>query len=161
MWEHLGKILVSENAVLILIFVGFVVFLVINMVRSGDLRLNVRGVKIGKDEVERAIIRNQIEYAHNCLVAFERGFDKPANYNEYKGKYIFELVFDEVVKWIVFNHIEASQTYISIKVANIKNVILSHTDNEYFKNDDFDVRLYAYFDKLIRHLVEIRKTQKT
>ena len=50
MWETIKEVLLSANAWLILIFIAFMTFVVIQMSKSGLLSIKAKGLRLGSDE---------------------------------------------------------------------------------------------------------------
>lgn len=156
MWETIEKVLTSGNgAIIFLLFAT----LVIVCSRWGIIKVKTDKLTIGRDssENERTIIRWQTEYCKLSCKAFEQNIPKFESYNEYRGKYIIERCYDEMVTWIVFNNIKDEKTYISIKQEMIWNLVQELTDAESMKTKEFKKIVYDYIDNLIKNLVKIRR----
>ena len=78
-------------------------------------------------------------------------------YGGYFTKYILERVFDKIVEWITFNHIENSDAYISCKQKEIRYLVYSLGPSEEFKNQQFQDRMDRWVKEIILELLEIRK----
>lgn len=156
MWEAIGTVLTSKNAHSILITILLLIIIIAILAKLGIFRLSVKGVNIGGDEDERAIIRQQTEWSQ----LFIQGLQKHPifkGHDEYRTLWILERMFDEVLSWIVFNHISDSENYISIKQEKIWNLILTLVTNEKFTSQEFQDIVYENTEKLIKRLVYIRK----
>lgn len=156
MWEAIKGILISGNAWMILVSVLILVLLFSILAKKGLLQLDVKGVKLGGSEDERAIIRQQIEWTELQVAAFQRLpiFDDE---DTYKTKWILEKVLDEVIQWIVFNHISDGENYISIKQDKVWNLVLTLTSSSKFQSDEFKEIVFANTDRVIKRLVYIRR----
>ena len=162
MWDAVAKILTNSNALLVLIFLTMFVFILIILTMSGLVRIDTGAFKMGADTKERDIIRQQIEWAHIYIMGLK--YQISADETTYKGyltKFMLEAAFDEVVAWIVFNHINLESDYISIKQEQIKSMVHSEpTIRPEFKTKEFDRKVDKWVDELIRRLVVIRKVYK-
>ena len=61
MWESIKDIATSPSLIPILLFVLIVMGVVILLIKKGLISIDMKGVKVGTSESERAIIRQQIE----------------------------------------------------------------------------------------------------
>lgn len=159
MRESVEHILVSSNGVSIAFLFLLLVLLVIICSRLGLIKIKTDKLTIGieSSELERTIMRNQIEYTEVSLKAFEQKIQKPDGYNIYRGKYVTERVFDEIVKWIAFNHIRTDDHYVGIKQAAIWDLVQTLVEKDQFRSDDFKDLVNKYVEKTIRNLVAIRE----
>lgn len=159
MWEAIEKILISNNGILIALLFLILIVLIIFCSRFGLIKIKTDKLTIGREssELERTIMRNQIEYVEMSIKAFEQRMPKPEGYNVYRGKYITERAFDEIVKWIAFNHIRTDDHYIQIKQASIWNLVQSLTEKNEFQDDSFKESVDKFVVELIKNLVAIRK----
>lgn len=155
MMEIIGDILTSSNGIVIAVL--FVVLMMV-CVRYGNIKVKTDKLTIGKDssETERAIMRNQIEWCKLSCTAFEQKMPKFEGYDKYRGRYIAEKVFDEMINWIVFNHIEDSRTYIGIKQEIIWNLIQGLTEADEMRTQEFRKKVNQYVEKTVKNLVIIR-----
>lgn len=159
MWETIGTVLTSKNAHSILITILLLIIIIAILAKSGLFRLNIKGVNIGSDEDERAIIRQQIEWTQLFIQAFQK---QPIfeGYDMYCTLYILEKVFDEVLSWIVFNHISTGENYISIKQEKLWNLIQTLTTDPRFSSDEFKHLIYTNTSVVINRLVYIRRNYR-
>lgn len=159
MWEAIGTVLTSKNAHSILITILLLIIIIAILAKSGLFRLNIKGVNIGSDEDERAIIRQQIEWTQLFIQAFQK---QPIfeGYDMYCTLYILEKVFDEVLSWIVFNHISTGENYISIKQEKLWNLIQTLTTDPRFSSDEFKHLIYTNTAIVINRLVYIRRNYR-
>ena len=155
MWETVGNVLTSGNGVFIALIVAGLVALCI---RNGALKIKTDKVQIGTNaqERERTIMRNQIEWCRLSTSAFEKKMAKFDGYDEYRGKYIAERTFDEMISWIIFNHIENTPAYIEIKQQIVWNLVQSLTERKEFQSERFKKNVYAFVESTIENLVAIR-----
>lgn len=159
MWESIGNVLTSNNAVAVLITLLILVIVAAVLAKVGIFQFKGKGVTIGGDEDERAIIRQQTEWTQLFIQSMQRlpifeGSDT------YHTLYILEKVFDEVLNWIVFNHISDSENYISIKQEKIWNLIQTLVTDKKFTSTEFKQVIYDNTEVLIKRLVYIRKNYR-
>ena len=149
----------SNNGILVAITLIILVLLIIMCVKSNILKIHTNKFSMGKSsEIERAIIRHQIEWAHLTCVAFEDKVPKSfEGYDYYRSKYILEKVYDEVVNWIIFNHIETTDTYIKLKQDIIWKIVLSNTNSSSIRTTKFQKEVFNEVQKLIENLLIIRQ----
>lgn len=126
------------------------------MAKSGILRFNTEKISIGFQDKERAIIRQQIEFAENTCMSFlqhhmSEGIDK------YRLWFVNEKIYDEIIKWISFNHITTNETYIEIKQNIILSIIATYTQKDYFITDEFRAICNKEVNRIIHKLVDIRQ----
>lgn len=154
--EIIGDILTSSNGVLIAVL--FVVLVVI-CIKYGNIKVNTDKIKLGIDsgETERAIMRNQKDWCKLSLEAFERNMPKFDSYDAIRGQLVLEKIYDEMVDWIMLNHIRTESKYIEIKQANIWNIVQKWTVNEHFKTEEFHEILNKHVKNDIEMMVKIRK----
>lgn len=159
MWESIGNVLTSNNAVAVLITLLILVIVAAVLAKVGIFQFKGKGVTIGGDEDERAIIRQQTEWTQLFIQSMQQlpifeGSDT------YHTLYILEKVFDEVLNWIVFNHISDSENYISIKQEKIWNLIQTLVTDKKFTSTEFKQVIYDNTEVLIKRLVYIRKNYR-
>ena len=159
MWETIGNTLASDNALLILITLVVLVLVISILAKLGLFRLNIKGINIGSDEDERAIIRQQIEWTQLFIQAFQKqsvfeGCDT------YHTLYVLEKIFDEVLSWVVFNHISTSENYVSIKQEKLWNLVQTLTTDPQFSSDEFRHLIYTNTSVIINRLVYIRRNYR-
>lgn len=159
MWESIGNVLTSNNAVAVLITLLILVIVAAVLAKVGIFQFKGKGVTIGGDEDERAIIRQQTEWTQLFIQSMQQlpifeGSDT------YHTLYILEKAFDEVLSWIVFNHISDSENYISIKQEKIWNLIQTLVTDKKFTSTEFKQTIYDNTEVLIKRLVYIRKNYR-
>lgn len=164
MWEAIESVFTSGNGPFIGLLLLIIICLIALNVRSGRLRIRSEHVVIGTDaqEKERSIIRNQSEWLEDAVYAYENQIPGQGTkgYNTFRGKYILEICYKEMLKWILYNHIEESSHYIEIKQKKLWNIILQNVVNEEIRTDDFKDIVYDGVRDIIHNLIKIRKTYK-
>ena len=63
-WEAVKEVLISPNAWMFLLFLVFAIFILVKMSKSGLISFKGKRLRIGSDERELTIIRNQTQWAH-------------------------------------------------------------------------------------------------
>lgn len=169
MWETIGTVLTSKE------FLGNVpaiILLIVAICIIGKLlkvQIKTDHFQIGGESVEayyeRKIVQEQSEYAHSFLNGLVGKIttacsDQKLAYEGWMTKCILELVYDEFVNWIHYNHITADDAYISVKQAKIKAIIYSNPVREEFKTHEFEERIDKWCREIIQELVRIRKVYK-
>lgn len=157
MWDFIKAVSTSVYIIPVLIFTLIVLLTVILLVKKGLISVNTKAVRVGTSESERAIIRQQIEWVHLHCDSLEKSLPHPHNYDIWRGKYILERMYDEIVDWITFNHICTSEGYISIKQERIWATIQSLVRKEEFSSPEFKEFIYNDTEYIIRRLVHIRQ----
>ena len=161
MWEAIAKILTNSNALLVLIFLSMFVVILIILAMSGLVRIDTGSFKMGADNKERDIIRQQVEWSHSYIMGIES--ELYANNNEldeYLAKYILEVIFDEIIAWVVFNHINLESDYINIKQEKIKSIIKTMNVKPQYQSKEFFKKTDRWTEEIIRKLVKIREVYK-
>ena len=148
-----------NNPIAMTFFVIIVIGVIIG-IKKGWFKYKGNGFIIGSDEEERKIIRNQIEYAETACHALTKSLPSDLNLDYYRTKYVIEKVYDELVKIISFNHITLEEEYIALKQDVIYNVVLSRTEKDYFKSEEFRTFLNDWTKNIIKRLYKIIKIHK-
>ena len=158
--EGLKEILTSANAWMFLLFLGFAIFILVKMSKLGLLSFKGKGLRIGSDETERTIIREQSKWAYLFIMAIKgKVLDENAtDAQNDRCELILEKVFDKVIDWINYNHISSNNSYVEIKQGEIKNLVYSQNNlDDNFKTPEFEVRMDEWVKELILNLIQIRK----
>ena len=161
MWETI-QILIQDSKILdILTHLGFIIILLLVGIKLGLITLKTTHLSIGNDTKERDIIRQQVEWSHAYIMGLESNIrTDTSKYNGYFTKYILERVYDEVVDWITFNHINVESEYISIKQEKLASIIYGMNIRDEFKTPEFRKQMDEWTETLIYRLVQIRKLYK-
>lgn len=160
MWKEIGQILMSPNATIILCFLVFFVLIGAVLSKTGLLNIKTDTLQIGAATRERDILRNQIEWIKLHCEAMESELPKPEGYDQWRGKYITERVYDEYVDWITFNHLSTSSSYVSIKQDRLIALVKKLTVKDIYKSPDFEEYLRNDTRECIEKLVQIRAIYK-
>ena len=157
--EGLKDILTSANAWMFLLFVGFALFVLNRMAKSGLLSFKGKGLRVGSDEKELTIIRNQTQWAHLYVMSRKGKLieEDSSDLTKVICENILEKVYDKIIEWITFNHINSSNTYVEIKQSEIKCLVYSLVIDEKFKTPEFESRMNGWVKEVILNLINIRK----
>lgn len=149
----------GSNGWIVALIIVLIVFSAIILVKNGILRIHTKKFSVSSsNESERATIRHQIEMAHLTCMAFEEKIPKDFDgYDYYRSKYILELVYDEIISWIMFNHIDTSERYVSLKQNIVWKLVLSNTYSEKMRSKKFQKEVFDGIKDLIDNLVLIRQ----
>lgn len=159
MWESISSVLTSGNAVAVLLTLIVLIIILAVLAKKGIFQFNGKGVTIGDNEDERAVIRQQTEWSQ-LFIQSMRQLPIFEGSDTYHTMYILEKAFDEVLNWIVFNHISDSENYISIKQEKVWNLIQTLVSDKKFTTEEFKQVIYDNTEILIKRLVHIRKNYR-
>ena len=160
MWQAIRDVILSPNVTILCTFIIFILIVAVVLSKTGLLTIHTEAVSIGAVSRERDVIRQQIEWARMHFSELEHSMTKPELYDEYRGKYVAERVYDEYVDWIMFNHFSKSPAYIEIKQDKIVALVRSLTVNDYFHTEEFEQFLREDTRKCIEKLIQIRNVYK-
>ena len=159
MWESIKEILTSPNAWMFLLFVSFALFVLNRMAKSGLLSFKGKGLRLGSDEKELTIIRNQAQWAHLYVMSRKGKLigEDSSDLTKVICENILEKVYDKIIEWITFNHINSSTSYLEIKQSEVKCLVYSLVTDEKFKTPEFESRMNGWVKEVILNLINIRK----
>lgn len=161
MWEAISNILSGSNALMTLLFVLAILAIFIVCARTGIVSIRTNNVTLGKQsaEKERTVMRHQIEYARTACSIFEQQVPRNENHNLYRIKYIIECIYDEMLNWIIFNHIEDNPIYITNKQNIVWGIVIRQTDEDdaLRKTDKFKEAVFKQVETDVRELTKIRE----
>ena len=160
MWETIRAVLTSSNAVSTLTFLGVCLIGAFVLIRTGFLQVHTAAIQLGAADSERNVIRQQLDYVHLHLEAFESMMVKPEDYNEYLGKYIVEQVYDEYVNWVTQNHINKTPEYIKVKQERVVSIVMKFTIKDEFRTKKFKDYIREDTEQTILTLIQIRENAK-
>ena len=154
MWEAI--IDMFKNGQGIWVIIVFTLLIVAGYL--GLVKIKSDKIIFGKGEAdrERMIMKKQYEYARNTCEAFEKRIPRFEGYKVELGELISEKALDEIVNWIMFNHIEDSDDYISIKQELIWNVVCKESVDKRIQSDKFKETIYKNVEQVVKRLVQIR-----
>ena len=154
MWESVERLVESGKGWFVLI----IIILIFVAIRMGYMKVKTDKILIGKSggEQERLIMKKQSEYAHYACMAFEKSIPRFDGYDETLGKLIAEKAYDEMVSWIMINHIDDEEYYISNKQEIIWNLFVNETIDKRMRTEKFREKINNNVEQIIKHLVSIR-----
>lgn len=158
MWETVSNVLSGYNGIAVLIAILLIVVFSILLIKNNYLHIRTDSLKIGADERERAILRQQNEwvanYIHGLVLVIQTKFK---GLDETKTRLILEYVYDEVMVWIMFNHITRSDMYIMVKQERIRGIVFSYATSTIIKEEKFCLAMNQWVKDIINRLVDIRE----
>ena len=159
MWETIGKVLTSTNAIPVIIFAIICIVIFSILVKKGVLSINKGGVRIGSDERELTIVRNQSQWAYLFLTSLKGKLiemEDPKR-DDFFVDVVLERCYDKVVEWITYNHVSCNNSYIEIKQSEVRCIVYSLPIQEQFKTPEFEIRMNGWVKEIILNLIKIRK----
>ena len=157
MWDAISSVLNGSNSVFVMMFIMILVIWFSVMAKNGFFRICIKGLKIGSEELERKIIRQQSDWVKLYLDGMEARLPHPEGYDTWRSKYILERIYDEILTWITYNHISTDEIYIGIKQNRVINLVNSLTIKKEYQTDEFSKIIKDEMVFVITKLVEIRK----
>ncbi len=144
------------------IWVVLVIALGIISAYCGLIKIKNDKIIFGRDaaENERFIMKKQVETAYVLCMAFEKNIPRFEGYDDDHGKYVTEKAYDEIINWIMFNHIADDDDYIEAKQEMIWAIVTTESKNDYTKSDKFKKQCDKCIEKIIKRLVQIRENNK-
>lgn len=165
MWEAFSNIFTSPGGWQVLLTAIVIVLMLVIMAKAGLLRVHTKFVSLGESydrgkKVNQKVVRRQIEYAEgfctNLLADIYQMFPEQA-YGGWKTRCILEQIYDEIIKWISFNHITESDTYIDNKCVVIRAIVMRNEPADFFKTQEFETKIHEWVVSMVRQLVKIRE----
>ena len=162
--EWLASVINGKNAIPIIIIVVLLVVIIAILAKKGIFSFNAFGLKIdnGNEErdIERTIIRSQIQYVKSAVSDFYDDIPDFPNRDEWRLKYICEKIISVFTDFISFNHISREKIYVQMKQASIWAVIINNTTADIMTSDEFKDTVYAKVAEILDKLIEIREYYK-
>jgi hypothetical protein len=160
MWETIGQILTSSNALIVLMFLLAMVLVAFILIKNGYINFDNESLRIGYADRERNIIKQQQDYVWLHLQDMEANIEKPEGYDKTLGQMIIMAMYIEYVSWISFNHLTKSDAYISVKQNKLVAVVNRYTVKPEFKNEEFLELIKKDTKQTIYELIKIREVYK-
>ena len=162
--EWLASVINGKNAIPIIIIVVLLVVIIAILAKKGIFSFNAFGLKIdnGNEErdIERTIIRSQIQYVKSAVSDFYDDIPDFPNRDEWRLKYICERIISTFTNIISFNHISREKIYTEMKQSEIWAVIINNTTASIMTSDEFKNVVYAKTAEMLDKLIEIREYYK-
>ena len=157
MWAALQCILTSDNFWKTIVGIGALVILLAFLARKGLISFKGKGLKVGNNDVERTIIRNQIMFVKTEISDFYGKIPYFEGRSEWRLRYIMEKCLDVLVDAISLNHVTLDPVYVDLKCRAVWDEVLQNTDNVSILTDDFKKVVYDEVKHIIEKLIEIRE----
>ncbi len=155
MWETIQE---TSKSIPTLVFVLLIVIIAVLLIKGNYLKIRTSHVKVGTDEQERTILREQIEWTYQYVQGlYGVIMEKYPDLDRIKTRLVLERVYDEIINWISFNHISLSDTYYTVKCEKLQGVVLQMNVSECIRSDEFKQQMNKWARIIITRLVEIRK----
>ena len=162
--EWLASVLTSSNAIPIIIIVVLLVVIIAILAKKGIVSFKGKGLTVGNGnderDIERTIIRSQIQYVKSAVSDFYDDIPDFPNRDEWRLKYICERIISVFTNIISFNHISREKIYTEMKQSEIWAVIISNTASEIMTSDEFKNVVYAKTAEILDKLISIREYYK-
>ena len=157
MWAALQGILISDNFWKTVVGIGALVILLAILAKKGLISFKGKGLKVGNNEIERTIIRNQIMFVKTEISDFYSKIPYFEGRDDWRVKYTMEKCLDVLVDAISLNHVTLEPVYVDLKCRAVWNEVLQNADNANILTDDFKKVVYDETKHIIEKLIEIRE----
>ena len=162
--EWLASVLTSSNAIPIIIIVVLLVVIIAILAKKGIVSFKGKGLTVGNGnderDIERTIIRSQIQYVKSAVSDFYDDIPDFPNRDELRLKYICERIISVFTNIISFNHISREKIYTEMKQSEICAVIINNTESEIMTSDEFKNVVYTKTAEILDKLISIREYYK-
>ena len=162
--EWLASVLTSSNAIPIIIIVVLLVIIIAILAKKGIVSFKGKGLTVGNGnderDIERTIIRSQIQYVKSAVSDFYDDIPDFDGRDEWRLKYICERIISVFTNIISFNHISREKIYTEMKQSEIWAVIINNTASEIMTSDEFKNVVYAKTAEILDKLISIREYYK-
>ena len=162
--EWLASVLNNQNSWKSFIFFFITLIILIILVKKGIISFKGKGLTVGNSnderDIERTIIRSQIQYVKSAVSDFYDDIPDFPNRDEWRLKYICERIVSVFTDFISFNHISKEKIYVQMKQASIWEVIINNTAASIMTSDEFKDVVYAKTAEILDKLIEIREYYK-
>ena len=162
--EWLANVLTSSNAIPIIIIVVLLVVIIAILAKKGIVSFKGKGLTVGNGnderDIERTIIRSQIQYVKSAVSDFYDDIPDFPGRDEWRLKYICERIISVFTDIISFNHISKEKIYTEMKQASIWAVIINNTAADIMTSDEFKDVVYAKTEEILDKLITIREYYK-
>ena len=157
MWAALQGILTSDNFWKTVVGIGALVILLAILAKKGLISFKGKGLKVGNNDVERTIIRNQIMFVKTEISDFYGKIPYFEGRSEWRLRYIMEKCLDVLVDAISLNHVTLDPVYVDLKCRAVWDEVLQNAGNVSVLTDDFKKVVYDEVKHIIEKLIEIRE----
>lgn len=161
MWQMIETVLTSRNTWMVLLSLIALILIAFFIIRSGLITVRTKAISVGHitgSTKTRQLIQRQMEWTELYFNKLEETVPKVdgEDFDYWRSKFIFEKVYDLIVKWIIFNHIENDEDYIVLKQDEILGIVLAYTVQPRANNDEFLNWMKKETETIIKKLVQIR-----
>ena len=158
MWQAIQEVLTSDNFWKSVIGIGALIILFAVLVKKQLISFKGHGLSVGTAESERAIVRQQIEYVRTqAEIMSNQLINTFGDADEWRIRYICELIEDVWIDAISFNHLTRDSFYVENKFDKVWSIILRETVTEQFRNDKFKERIMNVCKEVVDKLVSIKE----
>lgn len=158
MWESIQAVLTDNNFLKSVIGISMLIALIAFLAKKGIISFKGKGLKIGSAENERTILRQQIEFCKTQTETMANKLvDSYKDADEWRIRYICELVYDIWIEAISYNHITKDSFYIQNKFEKVWAIILKETFIEAFSSEEFKKIVFDECKKVVERLVDIKE----
>ena len=162
--EWPASVLNNPNSWKSFIFFFITLIILIILVKKGIISFKGKGLTVGNGnderDIERTIIRSQIQYVKSAVSDFYDDIPDFPNRDEWRLKYICERIVSVFTDIISFNHISKEKIYTEMKQASIWAVIINNTAADIMTSDEFKDVVYAKTEEILDKLISIRDYYK-
>lgn len=158
MWDTINNALSGNNSIAILVFALLVIIIVTMLVKGNYVKVDTSVVKIGANEQERSVLRQQSEWTYQYVSGlYGQILTIFPHLNKDKTKYILECIYDEIIVWIMFNHITRSDMYVMVKQEKLISIVSGMDVDPAILSDEFKKKMNTWTKEIINRLVDIRE----
>lgn len=157
MWSALQGILTSDNFWKTVIGIVALIILFAILAKRGLISFKGHGLKVGNNDTERTIIRNQIMFVKTEISDFYNKIPNFEGRDDWRLKYIMEKCLDVFVDAISLNHITTEPVYLELKCRAVWDEVLQNSDNAHVLSEDFKKVVYDETKLIIEKLIDIRE----
>ena len=157
MWQAIQGILTSDNFWKAVVGIGALVILFAVLAKKGLISFNGKGLKVGNNDTERTIIRNQIMFVKTEISDFYNRIPDFEGRDDWRLRYIMEKCLDVLVDAISLNHLTLEPVYLELKCRAVWDEVLQNSGSPNILTDDFKKVVYDETKRIIEKLIEIRE----
>ena len=157
MWQAIQEVLTSDNFWVVVVGVGALVILLAILVKKGLISFKGKGLKVGNNDTERTIIRNQIMFVKTEISDFYNKIPSFEGRDEWRLRYIMEKCLDVLIDAVSLNHLTLEPVYVDLKCRAVWDEILQNSDDPHILTDDFKKVVYDETKHIIEKLIDIRE----
>lgn len=158
--EKLVELLNGPNAPMYVMLAVVVLFVAIMLSKRGVLGIHTKYVTLGATSREDTIKDHQMEGAYLFITGLEPAIvasqSAGTDHDKYKTKWILERVYDEVVIWIMHNHIRNNDVYVRQKADKVFDLIKTLGVRSTYTTEEFHSWCYEQTKILVERLVNTR-----